>query len=366
MIVKNNGKFGNKLWAWSGLSTLALGAVLAGCGGPSTPDSQTAEAPPAGGGEMAGSPATNLSGQIKVDGSSTVFPITEAVAEEFGKTHPQVKVTVGVSGTGGGFKKFAAGETSISDASRPIKDKEAAAAKAKGIEFIELPVAYDGLSVVVHPKNTWAKCLNTAELKKIWDKGSKVKKWSDVRAGFPAQPIKLYGAGTDSGTFDYFTDEINGEEGRSRADYTASEDDNTLVQGVSKDPNALGYFGFAYFEENADKLKLVQVNGGDGCVEPNAETINTNKYKPLSRPLFIYVSTKHMEQPAVREFINFYLDNAKNLVKSAGYVPLPDSVYAAAKARFAAQTKGTVYAAKDAKHKPLEELFGASATAKTP
>ena len=347
-----------KLWVLAGLSTLTLGAVLSGCGGG---DTQTSENSTEGGsGKTEGAPTSNLSGSIKVDGSSTVFPITEAVAEEFGKLHPKLKVTVGVSGTGGGFKKFAAGDTAITNASRPIKDKEAAAAKAKGTGFIELPIAYDGLSVIVSKKNTFAKCLTTEELKKIWDKGSKVNNWSQVRQGFPNQPLKLYGAGTDSGTFDYFTDEINGEEGRSRSDYTASEDDNTLVQGVSKDANSLGYFGFAYYEENADKLNLVQVDSGGGCVEPTEETINTGKYAPLSRPLFIYVSSKHMEKPEVREFITFYLDNAPEMVKSVGYVPLPDSVYAAAKTRFEAKTMGTVYAAKDAKKKTLEQLYAAT------
>lgn len=347
---------GKKRWMLGGASTLALSVALAGCGGQggSTP---SAEAPPAAGG---GAPTQNLSGQIRVDGSSTVFPVTEAVAEEFGKANPGVRVTVGLSGTGGGFKKFGAGETAVSNASRPIKDEEAATAKKIGVDFIELPVSYDGLSVIVHPKNTWATCLTLAELKKIWDTGSKINTWSQVRAGFPNRPLKLYGPGTDSGTFDYFTEVVNGEGGRSRADYTASEDDNVLVQGVSQDEGALGYFGFAYYEENKDKLKLVEINGGDGCVLPGAETINTGTYSPLSRPMFIYVSTKHMERPEVKAFVEFYLDNAPELVPAVGYVPLPDSVYQAAKDRFAAQTIGTVYAAEGAGSKSLEQLFAAA------
>ena len=340
-----------KRWALRVGSTLALGAILAGCNSSNT---QTAQNPASGGAEM---PGEKLSGQIKIDGSSTVFPITEAVAEEFGKENPDVKVTVGVSGTGGGFKKFAAGETAISNASRPIKDKEGTAAKGKGIEFVELPVAYDGLSVVVNPKNTWATCLTTEELKKIWDKGSKVNNWNQVRKGFPNKPLKLYGPGTDSGTFDYFTDEINGEEGRSRADYTASEDDNTLVQGVSNDEGALGYFGYAYYEENAGKLKLVEVDGGDGCVAPDASSIQNGKYAPLSRPLFIYISSQHMDKPEVRAFVDYYLKNVKDMVKSAGYIALPDSVYESAAARFANKKTGSVYADKAAKEKTVEELF---------
>jgi phosphate transport system substrate-binding protein len=344
-----------KRWALGTGSTLALAAVLAGCGASNTQTADNPATPDAG-----AAPTEKLSGQIKIDGSSTVFPITEAVAEEFGKENPDVKVTVGMSGTGGGFKKFAANETAISNASRPIKGKEAAAAKAKNIDFVELPIAYDGLSVVVHPKNTWATCLTTEELKKIWDKGSKINNWSQVRKGFPNKPLKLYGPGTDSGTFDYFTDEINGEEGRSRADYTASEDDNTLVQGVSSDEGALGYFGFAYYEENADKLKLVQVNGGSGCVAPAADTIQDGKYAPLSRPLFIYVSTEHMDKPEVAAFVKYYLTNVKDLVKSVGYIPLPDSVYQAASARFENKKTGSVYADKDAKEKTVEELFAAT------
>lgn len=349
MTLENIAKT-RKLWALCAVSTLGLGAVLAGCGGSGAPA-----------GENGATRTSALSGEVKVDGSSTVFPITEAVVEEFGKENPGVKPTVGMSGTGGGFKKFAAGEVSISNASRPIKAKEAAAASAKKIDFIELPIAYDGLSVVVHPKNTWATCLTIEELKKIWDKGSKINNWKQVRAGFPDKPLKLYGPGTESGTFDYFTDEINGEEGRSRADYTASEDDNVLVQGVSKDEGALGYFGFAYYEENADKLKLIEVNGGDGCTAPSAETIQNGTYAPLSRPLFIYVSSQFADEPQVAGFVNYYLENVKDLVKSVGYIALPDSVYEAAKARFENKQFGSAYAAEGAKKKTVVELFSTEA-----
>lgn len=302
-------------------------------------------------------PNTQLTGTIKGDGSSTVFPITEAIAEEFGKQNPNVQVTVGVSGTGGGFKKFGAGDTVLQNASRPIKSSESALAKKNGVEYIEIPIAYDGLSVVVNPENTWAKCLTTAQLKKIWDTGSKVNNWNQIDPKFPNRPLKLYGAGTDSGTFDYFTDEINGEEGRSRSDYTASEDDNTLVQGVSRDVGALGYFGFAYYEENQSKLKLVEVNSGDGCVAPGQQTISSNAYHPLSRPLFIYVEKKAAQKPEMQAFIKFALQNAPKLVKQVGYVPLPQPIYDAALRRFEAGTAGSVYKTEADTSKPLTELF---------
>jgi phosphate transport system substrate-binding protein len=277
-----------------------------------------------GGGENAGSKAAsgNLSGTIGADGSSTVYPITEAMAEEFMKGNPGVRVTVGESGTGGGFKRFCVGETDISDASRPIKAEEKQACAKGGVEFVEFPIAYDGLSIVVNPQNDFVTCLTTAELKKIWEPGSKVKSWSDVRAGFPNQPIKLFGPGTASGTFDYFTEEINGKQGASRPDYTASEDDNVLVQGVAGDKYSLGYFGFAYYEENQGKLKLVGVDSGTGCVTPSQETVKSGTYKPLSRPLFIYVTKKAMARPEVQAFIKFYNDKATEMIPQVGYVPL--------------------------------------------
>jgi phosphate transport system substrate-binding protein len=246
-----------------------------------------------------------LSGSVKVDGSSTVYPITEAVAEEFQKRNPSVKVTVGISGTGGGFKKFGAGETDVSNASRPIRKNEADAARANGINYIELPVAFDALSVVVHPRNTWAESMTVAELKKLWqpEAQGKITRWNQIRPSWPSQPIKLYGPGADSGTFDYFTDAINGKEKASRGDYTASEDDNVLVQGVSRDQYALGYFGLAYYLENQGKLKAVKVDdgnpgNGNGPIAPSLATVINGTYQPLARPIFIYV--RRRRQTALR------------------------------------------------------------------
>ncbi|MCF6095574.1 PstS family phosphate ABC transporter substrate-binding protein [Thermovorax subterraneus] len=270
---------------------------------------------------------STLSGNIEIDGSSTVYPITEAVAEEFMKLYPEVNVTVGVSGTGGGFKRFVVGEIDISDASRPIKEEEIEKAKQNGIEFIELPVAYDGITVVVNKENDWVDSLTIEELKKIWSPDSKVTKWSDIRPGWPEQRINLYGPGTDSGTFEYFTEAVNGKARESRFDYTASEDDNVLVQGVSQDKYALGYFGFAYYLENKDRLKAVKIDSGTGPVEPTMETIREGTYKPLSRPIFIYVSKKSLERPEVKEFVKFYMENAGKLASEVGYVPMAENVY---------------------------------------
>lgn len=292
---------------------------LSGCSQPAAPGADPAAEPE----------EAVLAGEIKIDGSSTVFPITEAVAEEFLAVHPDVKVPVGVSGTGGGFKKWIAKETDISDASRPIKDQEAADAKAAGIEYIELEVAFDGLSVLVNPENTWVESLTVEELKKIWAPDSTVKTWQDVRPEWPADAIKLYAPGTDSGTFDYFTEEINGESGAIRPDFTASEDDNVLVQGIAGDKNALGFFGFAYYEENQDKLKLVAIDSGSGPILPNFDTIKDGTYKPLSRPLFMYVNKESLSRPEVKSFLTFYLESAKDIVKSVGYVALPDEKYEA-------------------------------------
>ncbi len=261
--------------------------------------------------------------------SRTVFPITEAVAEEFRKIHPGVQVNVGVSGTGGGFKRFVTGETDISDASRPIKDSEAQAAAQNGVEYVELKVAIDGLSVVVHPENSFVDCLTVEELKRIWEPGSTINNWRQVRAGFPDQPLHLYGPGTDSGTFDYFTEEIVGQARASRADYTASEDDNVLVQGISGDRNALGYFGYAYYVENPGKLKLLAVDSGKGCVLPTSETIENGTYTPLSRPLFIYVNKQKLAQrPELRAFVEFYMQHGAELADEVGYIPLPAQAYA--------------------------------------
>jgi phosphate transport system substrate-binding protein len=265
-----------------------------------------------------------LSGSIAADGSSTVFPITQAVAEEFNAEEPGVQISVGVSGTGGGFEKFCAGETDISDASRPIEQEEIEICQQNNIEYVELQVAIDGLSVVVNPANTFAECLTVDELKAIWEPGSKIDNWNEVREGFPDQPLTLYGAGTDSGTFDYFTDAIVGEEGASRSDYTPSEDDNVLVQGVAGDPNALGYFGYAYFVQSRDKLKALGIDGGNGCVTPNEQTINSGEYAPLSRPLFIYVAKDAVGRPEVQSFVDFYLATVNDLISDVGYIPVPE------------------------------------------
>ncbi len=269
-----------------------------------------------------------LRGSIEIDGSSTVYPITEAVAEEFmAETGRGVRVTVGVSGTGGGFKRFCAGETAISDASRPIKASEREACERAGVAYLEIPVAYDGIAVVANPANAFLECLTVAELRRIWESGSTVRRWSDIRPEWPSEEIHLYGPGTDSGTFDYFTEAIVGEAGASRPDYTASEDDNVLVQGVAGDPNALGYFGYAYYEENAERLKLVGVDAGSGCRLPARETIKTGEYAPLSRPVFIYVSESALDRPEVAAFVQYYLENAGELVPQVGYVALDPSMY---------------------------------------
>ncbi|MEJ6705494.1 MAG: PstS family phosphate ABC transporter substrate-binding protein [Pseudomonadales bacterium] len=287
--------------------------------------------------------AEQLRGTVSLDGSSTVFPISEAVAEEFLAVQPRVRVTVGVSGTGGGFKKFLAGEIDINDASRPIKMKEVDKANEMGIGYIELPVAYDGLSVVVNKKNTWVDHLTVAELSKIWQPGSTVTNWSDVRAGWPEMKIRLYGPGTDSGTFDYFTETINGKSGASRPDYTANEDDNALVQGISGDEGSLGYFGYAYYAANQDKLKLVPIDGGKGPIAPTQTTINNGTYAPLSRPIFIYVRPDALDRKEVRAFVDFYIDSAAMLASEVGYIPLPDAVYAGAKKRIEVRELGTAY-----------------------
>ena len=294
---------------------LAGALVLSACGGQQAETGSTAD----------GSAA--LSGSIASDGSSTVGPLTSAAAELFMTENPGVQITVGTSGTGGGFKKFCEGQTQISNASRPIKDEEKAACEAKGIEYQEVVVANDALTIVVNKDNTFLKCLTVDELKTLWgpEATGKVTKWQQVNPSFPAEDIKLYGPGTDSGTFDYFTDEINGEEGASRTDYEPSEDDNVIVQGVSGDPNALGYFGFTYFEENAEALRAVQVDNGAGCVSPSADTARDGSYAPLSRPLFIYVDKKAFaSNPALKSFIDFYVENDAKIAEAAQYIPLSD------------------------------------------
>jgi len=269
----------------------------------------------------------SISGTIEIDGSSTVFPITQAVAEEFQKINPDIRVNVGVSGTGGGFKRFQVGETDINDASRPIKASEAEECAKNGVEYTEFTIAIDGLAVMVNPENTWVDYLTVEELNMIWKPESTVDSWNDIRSEWPDQKIHLYGPDTDSGTFDYFTDVINGDEGVSRADYTASADDNVLVQGIAGDKNGLGYFGYAYYAENADKLKIVPIDSGNGPVIPSDETVKVGQYTPLARPIFIYVNKASLENEAVHEFVKFYMENAEWLVAEVGYTPQPSSVY---------------------------------------
>jgi phosphate transport system substrate-binding protein len=309
------------------LISLGLLLVVSAC-------SQESQQDAANVGDTGATGGAPLTGTVALDGSSTVYPISEAVAEEFQTEAPDVRVTVGVSGTGGGFSKFIAGEIDINDASRPIKDSEKADALANGIEFLEIPVAYDGLSIVVNPSNTWVDHITVAELQLIWQPGSTVDSWDDVRPEWPAQPLRLYGAGTDSGTFDYFTEVINGEAGASRPDYTASEDDNVLVQGISGDENSLGFFGYAYYIANKDRLKLVPVDNGSGPVAPSPDTINNGTYAPLSRPIFIYVSKAGAAKPEVRSFVEFYLEIAPAMVTEVGYIPLPPASYQESKTAF--------------------------------
>lgn len=284
-------------------------------------------------------------GRIQIDGSSTVYPITEAVAEEFRNEHPDIRITVGVSGTGGGFKKFARGEVDIANASRPVKESEVKAIHAAGYNFIEIPVAYDGLAVVVSPANDFVDHLTIAELKKMWEPAAqgKIKSWKQIRPSFPDVPLRLYGAGTSSGTYDYFTEAVTGESKSSRGDYTASEDDNVLVQGVSSDKGGLGYFGLAYYEENKNKLRIVPVDGGKGPVIPTDKTVRTGEYAPLSRPEFIYINSRLVTDSVMIRFVQFYLRHAPALVKEVGYVPLPAKAYRLAYQRFLQGVQGSLF-----------------------
>ncbi|SIQ59648.1 PstS family phosphate ABC transporter substrate-binding protein [Pontibacter lucknowensis] len=294
---------------------------------------------------------SDLTGSIQIDGSSTVYPVTEAVAEEYRAEAPDVKVTVGVSGTGGGMKKFTRGEIDIVNASRAMNASEEQTASENGISFVQLSVAYDGLTVVVHPSNDWAQDITVAELKKIWEPEAQgtIKRWNQIRPEWPDQEIHLYGAGVESGTYDYFTEAIVGKSHSSRGDYTASEDDNVLVQGVSTDPLALGFFGYAYYEENKSKLKAIPVNdeddsNGAGAILPSLETVKDGSYAPLSRPLFLYVSSKAIDKPEVVDFINFYLDNAGELAQEVGYIALPDNIYKEQKQKFEQFVEGAATA----------------------
>ena len=298
-----------------------------------------------GGGEPA---EGELSGTVQVDGSSTVYPITEAVAEEFMSEYRGARVTVGVSGTGGGFSKFLRGETDVNDASRPIKPIELQLAEQNNVQFVELPVAYDGLAVMVNPQNDWVECLTVSELRSIWEPNSQIDNWNEIRPEFPDRELTLYGPGTDSGTYDYFTEAVIGESGASRTDFTASEDDNVLVQGIAGDPSALGFFGLAYYEENQERLKLLGIDDGDptngeGCVQPSHETVGGGRYVPLSRPLLVYVRKEAASEEIVREFTNFYLENAAALAGEVGFIPLNDEAYDLAQERFERAITGTMF-----------------------
>ncbi len=333
-------------------SLLSLG--LASCGQEQAPTNT--ETPT----ETTPANTSGLSGDISVDGSSTVFPISEAMAEEFMKANSGTRVTVGISGTGGGFKKFCAGETDISNASRPIKESEIELCKKNNIEYVEIPVAFDGLSVVVHKENNWATCLKTDELATMWKPESegKIMKWNQINPAFPDKDLDLFGAGTDSGTYDYFTDAITGKEGESRGDFTASEDDNVIVQGVSADPAGLGFFGFAYYEENKDTLKVLQIENSEGkCIEPTAETIADGTYNPLSRPIFVYISKTALEsKPQVKAFAEYHLENANQpLVSEVGYIALTEDILTKAKARITNTTLGTIYEGKSSVGVKLSE-----------
>ena len=291
-----------------------------------------------------------VKGSVAADGSSTVYPITEAVAEEFQKANPGVRVTVGISGTGGGFKKFCSGETDVCDASRPIKPTEVALCRKNEIDYIELPVAYDGLAILANMQNDWASCVTVKELELLWkpEAQGKVTRWSQVRPGWPDKDIHLFGPGVDSGTYDYFTEAIVGKEHASRGDFQSSEDDNTLVQGIASDKYALGFFGVAYYEENRAKLRLLGVDdekdgNGKGCILPSQETVEKGLYQPLARPLFVYVTKPAADRPVVQAFVEFYLQNAPNLVREVGYVPLPAEAYTLAQGRFQRRVAGSVF-----------------------
>lgn len=321
---------------------LILTMAMAACGGGGAVPADGDAAKPAG------------DSVIRIDGSSTVFPVTEAVAEEFQRANPGARVTVGISGTGGGFQKFCRDEIDISDASRPISQSEKDACQKNGVDYIELPVAYDGLAVVVNPKNTWATSMTVAELKKLWEPAAqgKIVRWSHIRDGWPDREIHLFGPGVDSGTFDYFTEAITGKADSSRGDYTSSEDDNVIVQGIAGDEFALGYFGFAYFEENTGKLKLVPVDdgnpsNGEGPILPSPETVKNGTYAPLSRPIFVYPKITSLDRPEVKGFVDFYLTKGVPLVREVGYIPLSDREYDLVRDRFATKKSGSMYQGTD-------------------
>jgi phosphate transport system substrate-binding protein len=305
----------SRRWAPLAVTSTAV-LVLVACGGGNDPQNVSA-----GGGHTS---EAALSGQIVIDGSSTVFPLTSAAAELFQQENPGVQVSVGNSGTGGGFEKFCAGETDISDASRAIEADEIAICEENGVTQDEFAIANDALTVVVNADNDWATCLTVEQLKAIWEPSSKVNSWSQVDPSFPDEPLELAGAGTDSGTFDYFTDAINGEEGASRTDYQASEDDNVTIQAVQGSKGSMGYFGYSYFAENSDTLKALEIDGGNGCVEPSPETVQDGSYIPLGRQLYIYPSAEALERPEVEAFVSFYIENIDEIVEAAGFIGLND------------------------------------------
>ncbi len=374
------------------LGALVLAAALVACGSATAPSSGAASsaqpvaaastasgaageamdsvsaAGNAGSEQMSGGAATvdyaALSGDIAIDGSSTVFPITEAVAEEFGYlTNGNVRVTVGVSGTGGGFKKFCNGETQITDASRPICSTEVALCAAGGVEYIEIPVAIDGLTVVVNQDNDFVECMTVAELNKMWapEAEDTITAWNQVRADWPADDMELYAPGVDSGTFDYFTDTVNGDSGASRGDFTASEDDNVLVTGISGSRNGIGYFGYAYYVENAGRLQAVAIDGGAGCVAPTDAAINDGSYFPLSRPLFIYVRKDAAQTPHIAEFIRYFLSGeGQQLAAEVGYIPFPPEVYDLALAKFENGTTGAAFGGDNPMEGSVAEVLTAS------
>lgn len=343
------------------LGAMVMSMVLVACGSAGQPDTSD-EVTISSTGDAANSSAyASLSGDIDVDGSSTVFPITEAVAEEFGKlTNGEVRVTVGVSGTGGGFKKFCNGETQISDASRPIKPEEVALCEDGGVEYIEIPVAVDGLTVIVNKENNWVQCMTIEELDRMWGPAAEetVTQWNQVRPGWPAEEMDMYAPGVDSGTFDYFTDTVSGDPGASRGDFTASEDDNLIVQGVSGGKHGVGYLGYAYYVENADRLKAVEINGGNGCVLPTDANINQGTYSPLSRPMFIYVRKDAADTPHIAEFIRYYLgEYGQALAAEVGYIPFPQTVYDLALAKFENGTVGAAFGGDNPMEGSVEEVL---------
>lgn len=335
---------------------LVFGAALiaaAGCGGCNRNGSQGGVTPSAG----------SLTGKIAIDGSSTVFPVMEAVAEEFRSVEPQVQAPIGIAGSGGGFKKFCRGETDISNASRPILEEELALAKENGIEFVELPICFDALTVAVHKDNDWVDAITVAELKKIWEPAAegKVMKWNQIRPEWPAEEFKLYGAGTDSGTFDYFTEAICGKAKSSRTDFTPSEDDNTLVQGIEGNKYSLGYIPYAYYQPNTDKMKALQVDWKPddelGPIGPSSESVINGTYNPLSRPLFVYINKKSAQRPEVKAFVEFMLANVEELAKEVGYMPLPDKAYEMARERFEKLQTGSGFGGVPEVGLPVEDIL---------